>query len=87
MPVVDAREELGSRTIPVVVIFSTSEPYVSAFSYPEYVFNCDKVMFFLGSVVVESLLGLTLTPVPRFPNPIPNGTYVPFWALVIPVRF
>jgi hypothetical protein len=32
--------------------------------------------------VAENLLGLTLTLVGRFPNPVPSGIRVPHWALL-----
>ncbi len=31
-------------------------------------------------MAVENLLRLTLKLVPRFPNPVPSGVYVPYWA-------
>jgi len=31
-------------------------------------------------MAVENLLHLTLKLVPRFPNSVPSGIYVPYWA-------
>ena len=83
MHVAHAREQIGSRTIPVV-IFPQLPELMSIISWSEYVTNCTKISppSSWVSDVVENLLRLTLTLSQRFPNPIPTGTRVPQWALL-----
>ena len=92
MPVADARDNLGLRTIPVIVIFSTPGSYVSAFSWSEYSFNCTETLPPSQWVsVLEEYVGFDIDVGPlvrRFPNPVPEGIRVPYWALLdVTVRY